>query len=121
MPVDGNGKFQLSGLRKGSDGKLPSGKLAPRAPKVESPEVKMHEGDEGGEKKATVHIHGDGSSTVEHHNTGDEHDLDNIEQLKDHLSQFFDEEAGEHEDGGIDGAKENKSHPQMGSMGGDVM
>jgi len=120
MPVDGNGKFQLSGLRKGSDGKLPSGKLAPKSPKVESPEVKMHEGDEGGMKHVTVHENGDGSYKAQHHD-GEEHDLDNIEALKDHLSQFFDEEAHEGEDGGIDGAKENKSHPQMGSMGGDVM
>jgi len=55
MPVDGNGKFQLSGLRKGSDGKLPIWKASPKSPKVESPEVKMHEGDEGGMKHVTVH------------------------------------------------------------------
>ena len=77
MPTDNKGKFQMSGLRPGSDGKLPVGRANEKTMSALR-EPKATETAEGG-KSLTVHDHGDGTFHTEHHDGTPE------EQHPDHL------------------------------------
>jgi hypothetical protein len=46
-------------------------------------------------KSMTVNQHHDGHYSTEHSDTGEAHDHDNLEALKQHMNQFFDEEESE--------------------------
>jgi hypothetical protein len=167
MPFDGKGKFQLSGLKKGSDGKLPTGTAPPRAPKApavsEKPETKdvQNSGEsmtihkvgqdafhtshsDGTEEDHPDHLHmathvmskmgPEGKHAAAHsdgmemksHGVGESgehdgtHDHGNIEELKDSMGKFLDEEGSEGHDGGTEVAGAHDSGKSYGSFGGDV-
>jgi hypothetical protein len=64
-----------------------------RDPTAQPGEAAMDKGD----KPVMTHHHPDGTHTTVHE-SGQEHNHENLEALKQHLDQFIDEEQGEGED-----------------------
>src|SRR5258708_24723699 len=70
-------------------------KKAPMAKSMKASEPEDHD---DVAKSMTVNQHHDGHYSSEHPETGETHDHENLEALKDHMSKFFDEEENEGRD-----------------------
>lgn len=119
MPFDGKGKFQMSGLKKGSDGKLPTGTAPPKAPKApmvsEKPETKDVQN--SGESM-TIHKVGQDAFHTSH-SDGTEMDHPDHLHMATHVMSKMGTEGkhfGAHSDGmemkghGVDDAGEHSDH-----------